>query len=64
MSPGDAIRLAGRSALCHPRTTWRRVSGQKLKAFARLLGAAPAPARKRFGGFLDAGARLLLRRRA
>ena len=29
----------------------------------RLLGAAPAPARRRVGGILDAGARMLLRRR-
>jgi glycosyltransferase involved in cell wall biosynthesis len=63
VSLGDTIRLAGRSAVRHPRKTWRRVSGQKLKAFARLLGAAPAPTRRRVGGILEAGARLLLARR-
>ena len=63
MTLGHTIRLATRSAVRHPRTTWRRLSGQKLKAFVRLLKAAPPAWRGRVGAVLDRVAGVLLRRR-
>ncbi|MFL5680048.1 MAG: glycosyltransferase [Chloroflexota bacterium] len=63
MTPGQTIRLAARSAIRHPRTTWRRVAGQKLKAIVRLLAVAPTGPRGVAGRFLDRIAAVLLRRR-
>jgi glycosyltransferase involved in cell wall biosynthesis len=57
-----AIRLAARSVVRHPRATWRRVSGQKLKALVRLLAAAPARLRRPVAGLVDRAADRLLRR--
>ena len=64
VTPAHPLRLAVRSAVRHPRATWRRFSGQKLKALVRLLAAAPRGVRRPVGGLLDRVAAVLLRRRS
>ena len=63
MTAGGTIGLAARSAIRHPRATWRRVAGQKLKALVRVLAMVPARQRAVAGRFLDRIAAARMRRR-